>query len=106
MAPVRLYSKGRVLGYQRAKRNQTPNTTLLAIENVRTKADTEFYLGKRVAYVYRAKKEINGSKVRVMWGRVTRPHGTSGAVRAKFRNNLPPSSFGAKVRVMMYPSRV
>jgi len=34
-----------------------------------------FYLGKKVAYVYRGQKEIRGSKIRVIWGKVTRPHG-------------------------------
>lgn len=35
-----------------------------------------FYLGKKVAFVYRASKEVRGSKIRVIWGKVTRPHGT------------------------------
>ena len=34
-----------------------------------------FYLGKKVAFVYRAQKEVRGSKIRVIWGKVTRPHG-------------------------------
>jgi large subunit ribosomal protein L35Ae len=34
-----------------------------------------FYLGKKVAYVYRASREVRGSKIRVIWGKVTRPHG-------------------------------
>ncbi|KAJ3280611.1 hypothetical protein HK104_000541 [Borealophlyctis nickersoniae] len=97
---------GRILGYRRAKRNTTEHTSLLQIEGVRTSKDADFYCGKRVAYVYRAKREIDGSKIRVIWGRITRVHGTSGAVRAKFRSNLPPRSFGAGVRVMLYPSRV
>jgi len=31
-----------------------------------------FYLGKKVAFVYRAQREIRGSKIRVMWGKITR----------------------------------
>jgi len=104
--PVRLYSKGRVLGYKRSKTNQSPNTSLIKIEGVTTKADTQFYLGKHVAYVYRAKREKNGSKIRVIWGRISRSHGNGGVVKAKFRKNLPPKSFGASVRIMMYPSQI
>ncbi|KAK1234260.1 60S ribosomal protein L33B [Marasmius sp. AFHP31] len=102
----KLYSKGRVLGHKRGKRNTRPNTSLLQIEGVATKEDAQFYLGKRVAFVYKAKREIQGSKVRVIWGRVTRPHGSSGVVKSKFRSNLPPRAFGASVRVMLYPSTI
>ncbi|KAN0121052.1 Ribosomal protein L35A [Russula decolorans] len=106
MASTRLYSKGRVLGHKRGKRNTHPNTSLLQIEGVATKEDAQFYLGKRVAYVYRAKRQIAGSNVRVIWGRVTRPHGNSGVVKSKFRSNLPPHAFGASVRIMLYPSNI
>ncbi len=64
----RLYAKGRILGHKRAKRNTRPNTSLLQIEGVATKEDAQFYLGKRVAYVYKGKKEIQGSNIRVIWG--------------------------------------
>ncbi|KAG6370309.1 hypothetical protein JVT61DRAFT_12262 [Boletus reticuloceps] len=78
---------------------------------------------QRVAYVYRAKREIQGSMIRVIWGyvcrclryagclphsistrsmssRVTRPHGNSGVVKSKFSSNLPPRAFGASVRIV------
>ena len=44
--PYRLYSKGRVLGHKRGKRNTRPNTSLLQIEGVANKEDVQFYLGK------------------------------------------------------------
>lgn len=102
----RLYAKARILGYTRGKRNQKPTTSLVQIEGVANKEEADFYLGKRIAYVYKAQKPINGSKIRVIWGRVTRRHGNSGVVRSKFRVNLPPKSFGASARVMLYPSQI
>ncbi|KAF1946126.1 60S ribosomal protein L33-A [Clathrospora elynae] len=97
----RLYVKGRHVSYQRGKRNTNPNVSLLQLEGVSSSVDAEWYLGKRVAYVYRV-----SSGNRVVWGKIRRTHGNSGMVRASFRNNLPPKSFGASVRVMMYPSSV
>ncbi|PSK56579.1 hypothetical protein B9Z65_6203 [Elsinoe australis] len=102
----RLYVKGKHLSYQRGKRNTNPNTSLVKIEGVDDSKAAQFYLGKKVAFVYRAPKEIRGTKIRVIWGKVTRPHGNSGVVRAQFRNNLPPRSFGATVRIMLYPSSI
>lgn len=95
-----LYSKGRVLGFERAMRTQNPNVSLIQVEGVQTTKDAQFYLGKRIAYVYRAQREINGSKIRVIWGRIARTHGTNGVVKARFRKNLPPKVFGASVRIV------
>ncbi|KAJ9124108.1 60S ribosomal protein L33B [Naganishia vaughanmartiniae] len=103
---IRLYVKGRVLGHKRGKRNSRPNTSLLQLEGVDSKEAAQFYLGKRVAYVYKAKREIKGSKVRVMWGRISRSHGNSGVVKSKFRTNLPAHSFGASCRIMLFPSNI
>lgn len=79
---------------------------MVKIEGVDDPKAATFYLGKKVAFVYRAHREIRGTKIRVIWGKVTRSHGNSGVVRVNFRSNLPPKSFGASVRVMLYPSSI
>ncbi len=96
-----LYVKARHLGYKRGKRTQQPNTSLVQLENVNSAEEARWYLGKRVAFVYRGSKaDKEGSKTRKIWGKVTRVHGNSGVVRAKFSVPLPPRSFGASLRVV------
>lgn len=63
--PSRLYAKAVMTGYTRGKSDQKPNHSILKIEGVSTKEDTQFYLGKRVAYVYKAKSLKSGTKYRV-----------------------------------------
>ncbi|KAF3795530.1 60S ribosomal protein L35a-3 [Nymphaea thermarum] len=96
---VRLYVRGTVLGYKRSKSNQYENTSLIQIEGVSTKEDVAWYGGKRLAYIYKAKVKKNGSHYRCIWGKVTRPHGNSGIVRAKFKTNLPPRAMGNKAKL-------
>jgi len=102
----RLYVKGKHISFQRAKHTIRPNTSLIKIEGVDDTKAATFYNGKRIAYVYRGKTEVRGTKIRVIWGKVTRPHGNSGVVRAQFKKNLPPKSLGAMVRIMLYPSSI
>ncbi|RZR97116.1 hypothetical protein BHM03_00026230 [Ensete ventricosum] len=62
------------------------------IEGVNTKEEVAWYCGKRMAYIYKAKTKTKGTRYRCIWGKVARPHGNSGIIRAKFNSNLPPKS--------------
>lgn len=85
----RLHVKGTILGYRRGRRNTYHHTALIRIDGVNDKKSSDFYLGKRIAYIYKGEsKDKAGSRLRVSWGKVTRAHGSNGVVRAKFTNNL------------------
>ena len=103
---IRLWCKGAILGYKRGKTNQYTHTSLIKIDGVNETESSQFYHGKKIAYIYKAKVAKAGNKFRVVWGKVTRSHGTNGVVRAKFRTNLSPTAIGSPVRIMLYPSRV
>lgn len=110
MSAPKLHVTGTILGYQRSKKNQYPQWSLIELDGVRSKEEAAWYLGKKIAYVYRAKKakkteEKKKSRLRVIWGRICSPHGANGVVKARFTSNLPPISFGAPVRCFLYPNR-
>merc|ERR1719440_2301277 len=104
--PTRLYQKGTIAGYKRARKSHTQSQCLVRIRGVNSIEETKFYMGKKIAYVYKCKTEKKNSKFRVIWGKVRRTHGHNGMVRAAFTKNLPPQSFGASCRVMLYPSNI
>merc|ERR1712046_516667 len=86
----RLYVKGVVAGYRRTLTNQKNHTSLIKIQGVEDSNDAKFYEGKKIMSMYRTKtaQGENGSRFRVMWGKVCGSHGPTGIVRCTFRKTL------------------
>ena len=101
--PAKLYCSAVFTGFQRGKTSQNVNKALLKIENVRSKDEAKYYLGKRCVFIYKGEKVKNNTKFRTNWGKIVKTHGQAGGVRAKFNVNLPSSAMGSTVRVMLYP---
>ncbi|KAL5273448.1 RPL35A family protein [Megaselia abdita] len=109
----RLFAKAVFTGYKRGQRNQHENHAILKIEGARRKEHGRFYIGKRCVYVYKAQTRKcvpqhpeRKTKLRAVWGKVTRLHGNTGCVRARFNRNLPGHAMGHRIRIMLYPSRI
>ena len=113
---TRLFQPAVMTGFARNQANQYNNQALITINDVANANEAKFYLGKRVAYIYKAAKRSKcfksrqvpkrRSRTRIIWGRITKAHGGSGAVKARFSPNLPSQAIGRRVKVMLYPSTI
>ncbi|EES98330.1 LSU ribosomal protein L35AE [Giardia duodenalis assemblage B] len=80
------------VGYQRSKVKQRENVALVKVSGIYTRAETDKVIGRLIAIIHsRSGKPI--------FGKICRPHGNSGMVRARFYTNLPGQLMGHKVRV-------
>ena len=83
---------GVVTSYRRGKHLQNPNQVILLFKDVETRAAASGLVGRKVKWTSETGREF--------LGKVLGPHGNSGAVRAKFRTNLPGQAIGTPVVIV------
>ncbi|TFG34186.1 50S ribosomal protein L35ae [Candidatus Thorarchaeota archaeon] len=84
--------RGVVTSYRRGKHLQHPNQVILVFDDVKTRSEASAIVGRKVKWTAGEDTEI--------LGKVLGPHGNSGAVRAKFRTNLPGQAIGTPVTLV------
>ena len=84
--------KARVMSYRGGKRTQKVNQFVLKPEKSASKEDAAKLLGKKVEWITPAGKKLIGE--------VTRVHGNSGAVVARFEKGLPGQALGTEIEIL------
>jgi large subunit ribosomal protein L35Ae len=84
--------RGVVTSYRRGKHLQHTNQVILIFDEIETKSEAAALVGRKVKWTSPEEKEF--------LGKVLGPHGNSGAVRAKFRTNLPGQAIGTPCALM------
>lgn len=83
--------KGVVTSYRRGKHLQHTNQVILIFDGIESRSEAATLVGRKVKWVAENEKEFLGKVLGV--------HGNSGAVRGKFRTNLPGQAIGTPVYV-------
>ncbi len=83
--------KGVVASYRRGGHLQHPNQVILVFDAIKDRNQAATLIGRKVKWVAENEREFLGKVLGV--------HGNSGAVRAKFRTNLPGQAIGTPVTV-------
>lgn len=85
------------VSHKRSQRKIYPKYAILKINNVKDRDTAKKYVSNCVEYVRNGKKNI---------GVITRAHGNSGVVLARFKRNLPPQDIGNEVGVKLWKMNV
>ena len=83
--------KGRLSNYRRGVHTEYTNQYVVEVEGVRDRPSAGGIIGKRVVWKTQTGKEIVG--------KVSKAHGNSGAVLARFEKGLPGQAIGTEVDI-------
>jgi large subunit ribosomal protein L35Ae len=83
--------KGKISNYRRGVHTEYTNQYVVTVDGVKDRATAEGIIGKRVSFKTATGKEIVG--------KVSKAHGNSGAVLARFEKGLPGQAVGCDVEV-------
>ncbi|MBS3119732.1 50S ribosomal protein L35ae [Candidatus Woesearchaeota archaeon] len=82
---------GKITSYRRGKHTQYTNQMVLQVRGIDSLEKAQGLVGKGVIWTSPAKKNLVG--------RITRTHGTNGALLARFQIGMPGQSLGQNVRI-------
>lgn len=80
-----------VTSRRRGKNTAYNNQIIIEAKEIDSREETKDYVGKKVTYTTKSGKELKG--------KVTAPHGNSGAMRARLRKGTPSSIEGSKIEI-------
>lgn len=84
--------KGLLVSYKRGRHLIHPKQGLVKATGIDSKAKAQALVGRKVTYTTKSGKKISG--------KVTRPHGNKGLVRARFNKGLPGQAIGREVEII------
>ncbi|KCZ76035.1 hypothetical protein H311_02975, partial [Anncaliia algerae PRA109] len=85
------------VSHKRGLRRIHPNRSLIRVEGLKNKNLASNFVGNAVISEYKKEGQLFINK-----GIITRVHGNSGVLMAKFERNLPPQMVGKKVFVKLF----
>ena len=85
------------ISHRRGRKRVHPTQSLLRIEGVCTREEAKFFIGNCVASAY-----VSEGRETINYGRISRVHGNSGVLVARFKRNLPPQNVGKELSVKLY----
>ena len=83
--------KGKIVNYRGGRRTQYTNQFVILPEGFSKKEEAKKIMGKKVEWTTPSGKKISG--------KVTRVHGSKGAVIGKFEKGLPGQALGTEVEI-------